>query len=63
MWLEIMKRKGVNISLWSYLKVGAVLSIVEVVVASVVLWIEISPVGVQAFLGTTTNEYLKWAVC
>jgi arsenical pump membrane protein len=36
MWLETMKRKGVNISLWSYLKVGAVLSI-EVVVASFVL--------------------------
>ena len=31
MWLETMKRKGVNISLRSYLKVGAVLSIVEVV--------------------------------
>lgn len=42
MWLETMKRKGVNISLWSYLKVGAVLSIVEVVVASLVLWMELS---------------------
>jgi len=42
MWLEVMKRKGVNISLKSYLKVGAVLSIVEVVVASVVLWVEIN---------------------
>ncbi len=42
MWLETMKRKGVNISLWSYLKVGAVLSIVEVVVASLVLWLELS---------------------
>jgi len=37
-----MKRKGVNISLRSYLKVGAVLSIVEVVVASVVLWVELN---------------------
>ncbi len=45
MWLETMKRKGVNISLWSYLKVGAVLSIVEVVVASLVLWIEITYLG------------------
>ncbi len=45
MWLETMKRKGVNISLWSYLKIGAVLSIVEVVVASVVLWVEITYFG------------------
>jgi arsenical pump membrane protein len=49
MWLETMKRKGVNISLWSYLKVGAVLSIVEVVVASVVLWIEIAVFGFKLF--------------
>jgi arsenical pump membrane protein len=42
MWLETMRRKGVNISLKEYLKVGAVLSIVEVAVASVVLWIELS---------------------
>jgi arsenical pump membrane protein len=42
MWLEVMRRKGINISLWSYLKVGAVLSIVEVVVASLVLWLELS---------------------
>jgi arsenical pump membrane protein len=42
MWLETMRRKGVNISLKDYLKVGAVLSIVEVAVASVVLWIELS---------------------
>jgi arsenical pump membrane protein len=44
-WLETMRRKGVNISLWSYLKVGAVLSIVEVVVASVVLWVELTFFG------------------
>jgi len=49
MWLETMKRKGVNISLKSYLKVGAVLSIVEVIVASLVLWIEISFFGIQIF--------------
>ena len=42
MWLEVMRRKGINISLWSYLKVGAVLSIVEVAVASLVLWFELS---------------------
>jgi len=45
MWLEVMKRKGVKISLWSYLKVGAVLSVVEVVVASIVLWLEITLFG------------------
>ena len=42
MWLETMRRKGVNISLKDYLKVGAVVSIVEVVVASLVLWAELS---------------------
>jgi arsenical pump membrane protein len=49
MWLETMRRKGVNISLWSYLKVGAVLSIVEVVVASLILWFEIAVLGIQLF--------------
>ncbi len=44
-----MKRKGVNISLWSYLKVGAILSIVEVVVASLVLWVEIGVLGIRLF--------------
>lgn len=42
MWLEVMRRKGVKISLKDYLKVGAVLSIVEVAIASVVLWAELS---------------------
>jgi arsenical pump membrane protein len=49
MWLETMRRKGVNISLWSYLKVGALLSIVEVVVASVILWLEVAVLGMQLF--------------
>lgn len=49
MWLEVMKRKGVNISLKSYLKVGAVLSIAEVVVASVVLWLLIALLGFKLF--------------
>jgi Na+/H+ antiporter NhaD/arsenite permease-like protein len=49
MWLETMKRKGVNISLWRYFKVGAVLSIIEIVVASVVLWIEIALLGFKLF--------------
>jgi len=45
MWLETMRRKGVTISLKDYLKVGAVLSIVEVVIASTVLWLELSLFG------------------
>jgi len=49
MWLEVMKRKGVNISLKSYLKVGSVLSIFEVVVASVVLWLLIALLGFKLF--------------
>jgi arsenical pump membrane protein len=42
MWMETMRRKGVNINLRDYLKVGAVVSIVEVAVASLVLYAEIS---------------------
>ena len=42
MWLETMRRKGVNISLKEYLRVGAVLSIVQVAIASAVLWAELS---------------------
>jgi arsenical pump membrane protein len=49
MWLETMRRKGVNIRLKDYLKVGAVLSIVEVLVASVILYLEISVLGMQLF--------------
>ena len=45
MWLETMRRKGVAISLKDYLKVGAVLSIVEVAIASMVLWLELSLFG------------------
>jgi len=40
-WLETMRRRGVNISLKEYLKVGAVLSILQVAVASLVLWAEL----------------------
>ena len=42
MWLEMMRRKGVNISLKEYFKVGAVLSIAQVAIASAVLWAELS---------------------
>lgn len=45
MWLETMRRKGVTISLKDYLKVGSIVSIVEVAVASIVLWIELSFFG------------------
>ena len=41
MWLEIMRKKGVKISLRDYLKVGAVISIAEVAIASFVLWLEL----------------------
>ena len=49
MWLETMKRKGVNISLKEYLKVGAVLSIAQVAIASAVLWTELSALGFKLF--------------
>jgi Na+/H+ antiporter NhaD/arsenite permease-like protein len=42
MWIEMMRRKGVNLSLKEYLKVGAVLSITQVAIASAVLWAELS---------------------
>jgi arsenical pump membrane protein len=42
MWMEMMRRKGVNLSLRDYLKVGALLSIAQVAVASLVLWAELS---------------------
>ncbi len=42
MWMESMRRKGVKISLKDYLKVGAVVSVVEVLVASVILWAELN---------------------
>ncbi len=40
-WLETMRRRGVNISLKQYLKVGAVVSVVEVAMASLVLYLEL----------------------
>jgi arsenical pump membrane protein len=42
MWMETMRRKGVSLSLKEYLKVGAALSIVEVAVASLILWVELA---------------------
>ena len=49
MWLEIMRRKGVNISLKEYLRVGATLSIAQVAIASMVLWVELSVLGFKLF--------------
>ncbi len=45
MWLEIMRRRGVDLSIKEYIKVGAVLSIAQVAIASLVLWIEITYFG------------------
>ncbi len=42
MWLECMRKRGVKISLKEYLKVGAAVSVVEVAVASIVLWLELN---------------------
>ena len=40
-WLETMRRRGVNVSLREYLKVDAPLSIAQVAIASAVLWGEL----------------------
>ena len=48
MWLNTMKQKGLEIRLIDYLRVGSVLSIIEVIAASIVLWIEL--------------DFLKWAI-
>jgi arsenical pump membrane protein len=49
MWLEIMRRKGVSISLKEYLKVGATLSIAQVAIAAAVLWVELTWFGFKLF--------------
>jgi arsenical pump membrane protein len=48
MWMETMRRKGVSIGLKQYLKVGSVVSIAEVAVASLVLWLMLSA-GLKLF--------------
>ncbi|HEX9913375.1 MAG TPA: ArsB/NhaD family transporter [Candidatus Bathyarchaeia archaeon] len=45
MWLNTMKAKGLVISLRDYLRVGSVLSILEVVTASIILWVEVELLG------------------
>jgi Na+/H+ antiporter NhaD/arsenite permease-like protein len=47
MWLGTMKRKGLTIRIGDYFKIGAVLSILEVTAASVILWLEITYVGLR----------------
>jgi arsenical pump membrane protein len=54
MWLETMRKKGVEIGLIDYLKVGSVVSIFEVVVASIILWIEINVFHMQLTLPSTS---------
>jgi len=49
MWLEIMRRRGVDISLKEYLKVGATLSVAQVAIAAAVLWAELSLLGFKLF--------------
>ena len=49
MWLEIMRRRGVDISLKEYLKVGATLSVMQVAIAAVVLWAELNLLGFKLF--------------
>ncbi len=49
MWLEIMRRKGVSISLKEYLKVGATLSVLQVAIAAAVLWLELYSFGFRLF--------------
>ncbi|RDE10766.1 MAG: arsenical efflux pump membrane protein ArsB [Candidatus Thorarchaeota archaeon] len=40
MWLGTMKRKGLEIGLKEYLKIGSILSLLEVTTASTILWLE-----------------------
>ncbi|MBS7642369.1 hypothetical protein KEJ40_04315 [Candidatus Bathyarchaeota archaeon] len=47
MWMETMRRKGLSIRLRDYLKVGSVVSIIEVTVSSIILWVEISILGMK----------------
>jgi arsenical pump membrane protein len=49
MWLEIMRRKGVSISLKEYLKVGATLSMAQVAIAATILWVELNMLGFKLF--------------
>jgi arsenical pump membrane protein len=45
MWINVMKAKGLHISLRQYVRVGSVLSILEVFAASLILWFEVAVLG------------------
>lgn len=45
MWLGVMRGKGLKVRLVDYLKVGSVLSVIEVAAASLILWVEIYAFG------------------
>ena len=47
MWLETMRRKGVKIRLKDYMKIGTIVSILEVTIASLMLWLEINYLNIQ----------------
>jgi arsenical pump membrane protein len=49
MWLETIRRRGLTISLRDYLKVGSVLSILEVTTASIILWIELNIINLGMY--------------
>jgi arsenical pump membrane protein len=49
MWLETIRRRGLTISLRDYLKVGSVLSILEVTTASIILWIELNIINLSIY--------------
>jgi len=42
MWMSVLKAKGITISIRNYLKIGALLSLIEVFIAALVLWIELN---------------------
>ncbi len=50
MWLDITRRGGLTITLREYLRIGSVLSIIETLTASVVLWIEVMVFGMTLVL-------------
>ncbi len=50
MWINVMKAKGLHISLRQYVRVGSVLSIIEVFAASLILWFEVVVLGWVLFL-------------
>jgi arsenical pump membrane protein len=54
MWLETMRRRGVTIRLRDYLRVGSVVSMLEVAVASLILWLELAFLGLRLDIHPTS---------